>query len=207
MSAERAVLFDVDGTLIDALENQRSVWRAWAKHHGLDPAEVYQVALRTRPQDTFATLAPQADPARCLALLHTLEDEDARTGVYNAFDGAADLLTALPQGHWALVTSNYAHRVRIRFERTGLPLPEVLVDAAAVSHGKPHPAPYLLAARHPGVEAADCLVVEDTSSGVTAGVAAGMRVWTVNTAAPLPGAHRHYPSLRAAADDITSYLA
>ncbi|MGI4896003.1 MAG: hypothetical protein ACRYF3_12900, partial [Janthinobacterium lividum] len=58
------MLFDVDGTLIDVLENKRSVWRDWPRHHGLDPAEVQQVALRTRPQDTFT---PQADPAQCLA--------------------------------------------------------------------------------------------------------------------------------------------
>ena len=147
MSDGRVVLFDVDGTLIDAAANQRRMWHTWARRYGLDPEAVHRVALRTRPQETFATVAPEEDPARCLSLLHELEDDDARSGAYRAFPGARDLLVALPQAKWALVTSNFEHRIRIRFERTGLPLPLVIVDAAAVAHGKPDPAPYLAAAR------------------------------------------------------------
>ncbi|MFI6757945.1 HAD family hydrolase [Micromonospora sp. NPDC050417] len=206
MKENRAVLFDVDGTIIDALENQRRVWYAWSAHYGLNPEQVYQVALHTRPVDTFAAVVPHADPEQCLALLHHLEDEDARVGIYGAFSGAAELLAALPERRWALVTSNYARRVRIRFARTGLRLPEVIVDAPAAAHGKPHPAPYLLAAHRLGIPPDACLVIEDTASGVRAGVAAGMTVWAVNTAVPLPGCHRHYSSLEAAADDIRGYL-
>lgn len=206
MSEGRAVLLDVDGTLLDVLENQRRVWHAWAGRHGLDPVAVHAVAVRTRPQDTFAAVAPDADPVRCLELLHQLEDQDALTGVYQAFPGAVALLDALPADRWALVTSNYAHRVRSRFERLGLHLPEVVVDAPAAEHGKPHPAPYHLAARRLGVAPEACLVVEDTASGVRAGVAAGMTVWTVNGPAPVPGAHRHYRTLEAAAADIVGFL-
>lgn len=80
------VLFDVDGTLMDAVANQRRVWRAWAGRYRLDPVEVYRVALRTRPLETFAEVAPERDPQECLAALHALEDEDVRSGVYAAFD-------------------------------------------------------------------------------------------------------------------------
>ena len=52
----RYVLFDVDGTLIDALNNQRRVWAGWAERYGLDAGEVYEVALRTRPMETFGTM-------------------------------------------------------------------------------------------------------------------------------------------------------
>lgn len=200
------MLFDVDGTLVDALENQRRVWYAWAAHYQLDPAVVYQTALQTRPLDTFAAVMPDADADQCLQLLHDLEDEDARIGTYSAFSGAVELLAALPRQRWALVTSNYAHRVRIRFQQTGLRLPEVIVDASMPVHGKPHPAPYLLAAERLGVAPGACLVIEDTASGVHAGVAAGMTVWAVNTPVPLPGCHRHYASLQAAADDIRNHL-
>ncbi|MBW5480994.1 HAD family hydrolase [Streptomyces bambusae] len=201
------VLFDVDGTLVDAIENQRRVWRAWAEGHGLDPDEVYRVALRTRPVETFAEVAPQADPQECLAALHELEDEDVRTGVYAAFDGARELLEALPPGRWGLVTSNYAHRVRGRFARTGLPVPGVLVDAAAVPEGKPSPVPYLLAAERLGAEPGQCLVVEDAPSGVRSGLSAGMTVWGVNTPAPVDGVHRHFPTLAAAAPEILAFAA
>jgi sugar-phosphatase len=168
-SSPKYVLFDVDGTLIDAVDNQHRVWRTWAERYGLDPDEVYPVALRTRPIETFARVAPDQDPLECLAALHELEDEDIRSGIYAAFDGASELLGALPSGAWALVTSNYEHRVRGRFARTGLPVPGVVVDAASVEEGKPSPVPYLLAAARLGAEPEDCLVIEDAASGVSPG--------------------------------------
>jgi sugar-phosphatase len=202
---KKCVLFDVDGTLIDALDNQRRVWATWAERYGLDAAEVYRVALRTRPTETFAAVAPGRDPGECLAVLHELEDEDVRSGDYAAFGGAAELLAALPPESWALVTSNYQHRVRGRFARTGLPVPHVVVDAAAVREGKPSPAPYLLAAERLGVAPQDCLVIEDAPSGVEAGLRAGMTVWGVNAPVAQTGVHRHFESLREAAPDILAF--
>lgn len=199
------VLFDVDGTLIDAVANQREVWRTWAGRYGLDAEGVYQVALRTRPMETFAQVAPDRDPAECLAALHDIEDEDVRSGVYAAFAGASELLDALPSGSWALVTSNYEHRVRGRFSRTGLPVPRVIVDAAAVAEGKPSPAPYLLAAEQLGARPEDCLVIEDAPSGVEAGLRAGMTVWGVNAPVRVAGVHRHFGSLREAVPDILRF--
>lgn len=199
------VLFDVDGTLIDALSNQRRVWAAWAERYGLDADEVYQVALRTRPLETFAQVAADRDPHECLAALHDLEDEDVRSGVYTAFDGASELLHGLPPGSWALVTSNYEHRVRGRFLRTGLPVPGVIVDAAAVEEGKPSPEPYLQAAAQLGAEPGDCLVIEDAPSGARSGLRAGMTVWGVNAAIALEGVHRHFVSLREAVPHILAF--
>ncbi|MCX5376727.1 HAD family phosphatase [Streptomyces sp. NBC_00091] len=201
----RYVLFDVDGTLIDAVDNQRVVWRTWAERYGLDPDEVYRVALRTRPMETFAQVAPDRNPRECLAVLHELEDEDVRSGTYTAFDGASELLSALHPRGWALVTSNYEHRVRGRFARTGLPVPDVLVDAAAVEEGKPSPVPYLQAAARLGAKPEDCLVIEDAPSGVQSGLRAGMRVWGVNTPVAVNGVHRHFGSLSEAVHDILAF--
>ncbi|MYT73466.1 sugar-phosphatase [Streptomyces sp. PsTaAH-137] len=120
----------------------------------------------------------------CLAALHELEDEDVRSGSYTAFDGASELLTALDAGTWALVTSNYEHRVRGRFARTGLPVPKVVVDAAAVTEGKPSPVPYLQAAAQLGARPEDCLVIEDAPSGVRSGLRAGLTVLNCRTAKP-----------------------
>lgn len=53
-------------------------------------------------------------------------------------------MSTLQPDSWAIVTGNYAHRVRIRFERLRLPLPHVIVDADTVTRGKPHPEGYLL---------------------------------------------------------------
>lgn len=142
---------------------------------------------------------------KCLAALHELEDEDVRSGTYTAFDGAAELLNALRPGAWALVTSNYEHRVRGRFARTGLPVPAVLVDAAAVEEGKPSPVPYLQAAARLGAQPEDCLVIEDAPSGVQSGLRAGMTVWGVNTPAAVDGVHRHFGSLHEAVRDILAF--
>ncbi|MGJ5755766.1 sugar-phosphatase [Streptomyces puniciscabiei] len=199
------VLFDVDGTLIDAVSNQRRVWGTWAERYGLDGDEVYRVALRTRPMETFAQVAVDRDPAECLAALHELEDEDVRSGVYAAFDGASELLQGLPPECWALVTSNYEHRVRGRFLRTGLPVPGLIVDAAAVEEGKPSPVPYLRAAEKLGAEPEDCLVIEDAPSGVRSGLRAGMTVWGVNAAVAVEGVHRHFVSLREAVPHILAF--
>jgi sugar-phosphatase len=159
-----------------------------------------------RPTETFQLVCPDEDPERCLRVLATLEDHDARTGRYGEFPGAADLLRSLPTGSWGLVTSNYEHRVRIRFQRLGLPLPAVIVDAAAVGRGKPDPAPYLLAARRLGADPVGCLAVEDSRSGVHSAAAAGMRVISVNTPDPVPGSHHHFDTLRAASREIRAFI-
>jgi mannitol-1-/sugar-/sorbitol-6-phosphatase len=206
---QRAVLLDVDGTLLDVLPNLRRVWAEWALRHELDPELVWRTALVTRPTETFASVAPSLDPASCLAVLHELEDEDARSGSYAAFDGASELLGALRSTDWAIVTGNYAHRVRIRFERLGLPLPRVIVDADSVTRGKPHPEGYLKAARALGRRPDQCLSLEDGESGIAAARRASITVWAVNVKsdqACADEAHRTYPTLKLAAEDVIEWI-
>ena len=81
------------------------------------------------------------------------------------------------------------------------------MDAASADRGKPSPDPYLVAAERLGARPEDCLVIEDTPSGVQAGVSAGMTVWSVNAPVPVAGAHRHFATLRDAASDILSWTA
>ena len=210
VTASRAVLLDVDGTLVDAIAGQRRIWGEWAARFGLDPASVYEVALRTRPLDTAAEVLPGHDAAAAVALFDELEDADAAHGQLLAIEGAPALLTGLEASagrRWALVTSNAEHRVARRFARLGLPLPPVIIDNAATTAGKPAADPYLLAADRLGVPAGDCLVIEDSPSGVAAGLAAGMTVWCVNNAERVAGAHRHYAALADAVGDILALFA
>jgi len=202
----RAVLLDVDGTLIDAVAGQRRIWGEWATHFELDPAAVYEVALRTRPMDTVAEVLPGHDAAAAVAIFDELEDADAAYGEVLAIDGAEALLAALVAHRWALVTSNAERRVARRFARLNLPMPSVVVDNAATSAGKPDPEPYIFAAAQLGVPPKECLVIEDSPSGVAAGLAAGMTVWCVNRHEPVPGAHRQFPRLAEALDEIIGFV-
>lgn len=179
--ARRAVLFDVDGTLLDVVENQRRIWSEWARRHELDPDWVYSEAVGTRPPETFAAVSPGLELAHCLRVLGEIEDEDVRCGEWQAFPGAGALLRQLAGRDWALVTSNYERQVRARFDRAGLPVPAVIVDADAVTCGKPDPEGYRLAARRLSIAPKHCLVIEDGATGIQAGRAAGMTVWAVNT--------------------------
>lgn len=209
MDSRRAILLDVDGTLLDTLPNLRQVWARWALRHDLDVEFVWATALVTRPAETFARVAPTLGPARCLKTLHEIEDADARDGHYSAHDGASELLSALRPDSWAIVTGNYAHRVRIRFERLGLPLPQLIVDADSVRHGKPHPEGYLLAAKALGCHPGKCLALEDGESGIAAARNAGLTVWAVNVNSDMPGvesADRAYPTLKHATKDVVRWL-
>jgi len=115
------------------------------------------------------------------------EDEVIQGGP-TALPGAAALINQLysPNAHgWIIVTSassNYAPRALLR---AGIPLPVAgLVTSNDVSHGKPHPAPYLTGAKKCGVDPTKCLIVEDAIAGLKSGRAAGARTLAVCTSTP-----------------------
>jgi sugar-phosphatase len=206
---KRGLLLDVDGTLLDTLPKLQGVWTSWASRYGLDAELVWATALVNHPLDTFARVAPTLDPNVCLSALHEIEDDDAQNGDYAAYDGTTDLLSALRPGSWAIVTGNYAHRVHIRFGRLGPPIPQVIIDANAVTNGKPHPDGYLKAAKALGCHPEECLALEDSESGIAAAQHAGMTVWAVNASPDTPGAdraNRVYPTLRSATKEAIAWL-
>ncbi|MFJ8044302.1 HAD-IA family hydrolase [Kitasatospora sp. NPDC096147] len=170
----RAVLFDVDGVLLDSTEAHRRVWDAWSGLRGLDPARVWALTFGRRPEDTVRDAAGHLDPAAERLVLDRLLAEEGHA--VPAVAGAAPLLAALSAGSWAVVTSGDAVAVRPRFAAAGLPLPTVQVYGSDVERAKPDPEGYLLAAARLGLAPGDCVVVEDAPAGVAAGKAAGCRV-------------------------------
>lgn len=198
-----AVLFDVDGVLIDTADAHGRVWRSWARARGLDPEAVWAATQGRRRADILRLVAPERDPAeehRALDRLMATEEPGFR-----AFAGAAGLLRALPSGRWAVVTSSRAEPTAARLARTGLVVPEVRVCAEDVSEGKPSPEGYLTAAARLGADPARCLVVEDAPAGIAAGLAAGCTVYAVaSTHRPeeLGDAHGCFGSLGEAAGAV-----
>jgi mannitol-1-/sugar-/sorbitol-6-phosphatase len=191
-----AILFDLDGVLLDSAAAVERAWERWAQRHGLDLDAVLAEAHGRRTRDTIRAVAPWLDVE---AETHALEEaETADADGVAAFPGASSLLESLPGGSWAVATSGTRRLATARLAHCGLPLPEVLVTADDVEHGKPDAEPYLVAAFALGVEPRRCLVVEDAPAGVASGKAAGANVLAIATtfaATELAGAGHLVPSL------------
>jgi sugar-phosphatase len=169
-----AVLFDLDGVLVDSTACIERHWRRWAERHRLDPAEVLRVAHGRRTVETIGLVAPHLSVEDEAGTL----EEGAATDLdgVRVVPGARELLDALPPHAWAIVTSGTLPVARGRLTHAGLPVPRVLVSADSVKRGKPHPEGYLAAAAEMGIPPGDGVVVEDSPPGVDAGHAAGLRV-------------------------------
>jgi len=179
----RALLFDMDGTLVNSIAVVERTWRRFAARHGLDADEILAACHGRRAAETVALFArPGLDVDAETGRLTAEEIADI-DGVV-AIRGAAELLSALPAGSWAIVTSAGRELAMTRLTATGLIVPEVLVTAEDVADGKPAPDGYLAAARALGVAPADCMVFEDAPAGLQAGRAAGAAVVAVAGAHP-----------------------
>ena len=168
-----AFLFDMDGTLLTSIRSAERVWSTWAARHGLDVETFLPTLHGKRTHDTIRQLGlPGVDPIAEAAWITAAEIEDVAD--IEAIQGAADFLASLPPGRWGIVTSAPRALAKARLAAAGLPSENLLVAAEDVEHGKPAPDPFLLGARKLGVEAADCLVFEDTQTGLKSAAAAGM---------------------------------
>ena len=183
----QALLFDMDGVLINSAPAVERVWRVWASVHGLDPASVVAQAHGRRSIETIRAVAPHLDAGKENIIVEQMEIED-RAGV-TALPGAADLLQSLPGNRYALVTSATRPLAVARMGYAGLPVPANIVTAEDVVHGKPSPEPYLKGAALLGLAAGDCVVFEDTPAGLAAGRAAGAQTIGLCTTYPTAALH------------------
>jgi mannitol-1-/sugar-/sorbitol-6-phosphatase len=179
----RAILFDLDGVLVDSAECVEKTWREWARRHHLDPDRVIALAHGRRAIETVRLIAPELSADAELAELAASEATTAE-GVYE-ITGARELLERLPPSGWGVVTSGIRSVAEFRLRYTRLPLPTVMVCADEITRGKPDPEGYLTAAARLGRAAADCVVIEDTPAGIESARAAGMRVVAITTTYPL----------------------
>jgi len=169
-----AVLFDMDGVLVDSTPAVARVWTGWALEHGLVPEEVVRRAHGRPSLASIIELLPQGDHEAEDRELERREIEDVADVI--ALPGALQLLQSIPPQRWAIVTSASRRLAKVRLQAAGLPVPEHLITSNDVQRGKPFPDPYLKGAKLLGVAPAECLVAEDAASGVRAGKAAGARV-------------------------------
>ena len=170
----RAILSDVDGTLIDSLQCVDYAWENWATNHELDIEYIKKNAHGMRTADSLKFLVPHLDLATEMKALEDLECS-VTTGLVE-IEGAKKFLASLPNGHWAIVTSGSRRLANFRLGHVGLPRPPVFVTADDVTIGKPDPQCYLKAAKGLGIDPVDCVILEDSPNGIKAGKAAGARV-------------------------------
>jgi len=178
----RAILFDMDGTLVDSTVVVELVWARFAERFGLDLAEILKTSHGRRMEDSILRFGPEG--VDVAVQKKDLSDfEYVTTEGVVAVPGAPEFVRSLPGEQIALVTSAGRDLATMRMLSVDVPMPAVLVGAEDVTSGKPHPEPYLTAAAALGANPSDTVVFEDADAGIESGLAAGMRVIVVGDAA------------------------
>jgi mannitol-1-/sugar-/sorbitol-6-phosphatase len=169
-----AILFDLDGVLVDSTRAVDREWRDWARRKGVDGDAIMAIAHGVRTVEVIRRVAPHLDAE---AEAREIEREEAgdQQGVA-VMPGAVRLVQSIPSGRWGVVTSGSRLLATARLEFCGLPVPEVLITSDDVTNGKPDPEPYRKGAAGLGISAADGLVIEDAPAGIQSASAGGMKV-------------------------------
>ena len=175
----RALLFDLDGVLINSTPAVTRVWRRWAIERGFNPDEVVSRAHGRPSLSTVREYLPDSDHQAENREVERREIADLEGVV--PLPGALDLLASLSPDCWTIVTSCTRTLAEVRIRAAGLPLPPRMITSTDITHGKPHPEPYLQAAALLAAPAEDCIVVEDVPAGIRSGKAAGARVIAFQT--------------------------
>ena len=169
-----AVLFDLDGVLIDSTPAVARVWRQWAIERGFNPEEVVHKAHGRPSISTIRDYLPDADHEAENLVVERREIEDT-AGVV-PLPGTLHFLNQLPPDRWAIVTSCTRALAEVRIRAAGLPIPRYFLTSNDITKGKPDPEPYIKGASLLDLTPPECVVVEDVSAGIRSGKSAGARV-------------------------------
>jgi sugar-phosphatase len=167
-----AVLFDLDGVLVESRLSTERAWLSWASKNQVDEANLRSAMHGVRSADVVRSLRPDLDAVVEAEGIERAQAEDVEG--LAAIPGAVAALGALKGDRVAVVTSGTRPLALARLGAVGIEPPAVIVFAGDVSRGKPDPEGYLAAARRLGVDPAEALVVEDAPPGIEAARAAGM---------------------------------
>ena len=178
-----AILFDLDGVLVDSTHSVTRQWRIWANENNLDSAKLLEIAHGRRTIEVVQLLTPHLATADEVAKIEQREAADTE-GV-RVMPGAAELVASIPNGRWGVVTSGTRHLATSRLGLANIPIPVVLISADDVVEGKPNPEPYLKGAQRLGVDPSECVVIEDAPAGILAAHAGGMKVIALASTYPV----------------------
>ncbi|MBL7221096.1 MAG: HAD family phosphatase [Phycisphaerae bacterium] len=185
-----AVIFDMDGVLVDSYKAHFESWRQTARAHGLDMTEQQFAGTFGRTTREIITAlwgdsvsgdgVGQWDDRKELAYRRILAAD------FPEMHGANELLGALHAAGFKLAigSSGPPENVELVLDRLGGDLFSAAVTATDVTHGKPHPEVFLKAAAKLEIAPANCAVVEDAPAGVQAARRAGMIAIAITGTAP-----------------------
>ncbi|MFC4017307.1 HAD family hydrolase [Micromonospora sp. GCM10011542] len=187
------MLFDMDGTLVDSEKLWDIALQELAKEYGGTLSDAARRAIiGTSMAESMCILhddlgQPERDPEVSAAWINTRILELFRTGL-RWRPGALALLSAVRAAGipTALVTSSGRPLVEIALETLGRDSFDAVVCGDEVTAAKPHPEPYLTAARLLGVPIERCVAIEDSATGVASALASGAAVLAVPAEVPLP---------------------
>lgn len=160
----KAIIFDLDGVLVDSEAAIEDRWRCWAESRDI-PFEEVEAVYHGRPmEEVIREVAPHLD-----ARAETERMDDVMTAApekLRPFEKTQPLLEKLPADRWTIATSGRYRTATNRLTHVGLPIPDTIVTTDDVENGKPAPDSYLLAAERLDVAPEDCVVLEDAPAGV-----------------------------------------
>ncbi|MDO5734908.1 MAG: HAD-IA family hydrolase [Propionibacteriaceae bacterium] len=176
-----AVIFDLDGTLIDSYVAMIRSYERWAQEFKID-LDLLPSHLGMPSAAVCEALLPPELVEAAAERIEVLEVTDTE-GII-ALPGALEALQELPRNRVAIATSCTADLMRARVTAAGLPFPDVIVTRDQVAEGKPAPDSFLRAATLLGFDPARTLVVEDAPAGIAAARAAGCMVLGIASSQP-----------------------
>lgn len=150
---------------------------AWCQENGILFSEIKDSNHGSRSVDTVGAVAPHLDSKKAAEEIETLE-RAALTDL-EEIRGARGFLSQIPYGRWGVATSSYLLTAKAKLSAAGVPVPNVLVGADSVKKGKPHPEAYLMASSKLGFLPEECLVFEDSETGIRSALRAGCSVVVV----------------------------
>ncbi|WP_157695530.1 HAD-IA family hydrolase [Nakamurella panacisegetis] len=177
-----ALLFDLDGTLVDSTASVERNWHKLADGIEMPWEDVAPWIHGIPVRQVLARLRPEM-PVEDVEYWHhfMVEAESSDTGDVMPIPGAVAAWDVLPTSRWAIVTSGGLRLATSRIRAAGLPMPRYLITADDVAVGKPNPAPYLMGAEKVGFPPSRCLAFEDAPAGIASARAAGVPVIGIAT--------------------------
>ncbi|MBE3558174.1 MAG: HAD family phosphatase [Ktedonobacteraceae bacterium] len=194
--AIQAVIWDLDGVIIDSAEQHRLAWHRLAREEGLPLTDEQFWATFGQRNDRIITQLWGEMPSERIRSLADRKEQYYRDLVREsarALPGAVELLRALSDAGYRQALASSAPVANIELVSEVLDLKRyfnVLVSGEGVPHGKPAPDVFLKAAADLRVEPAQCVVIEDAVAGVEAAHAGGMYCIAVAGERDLPGLRR-----------------